>query len=398
LFTPSAGLWSATLVSALYIHVMYSQEARMYSLMVLLYAGAFWGLVVAAREGRFRGWIVYTGSASLLAYTHALGWLYVATLAALFPAVAPHRRPWTMWRPWILANGIVALLFAPYVPVYMRVVGQVASDYWIRPDGPEPPIFSTLFYFTVSPVPPLSQLAARHLGVELAPVVGRWVWFLPVLVVLVLAVASMAAEDRWAVRSLFLAYLLPISALSTISLIVRPVLILRVLLPTLVPVVLMLASFAAATLARPVWRRIGLVAVLAVFLLSTFYSLRYGAKEQWREASRYLQERARATDVLLSTTGLSVLSLLDRYDPRGVLERMPRVTARELLPSSCEAGVSACLDRAFEAYPRGQRVWVVERDRLGGPPTATEMWRASHLVEEESIDLTGVWIARATLR
>ena len=42
LFNESAGRWSAALLSVLYIHVTYSQETRMYSLMVLLFSCAFW--------------------------------------------------------------------------------------------------------------------------------------------------------------------------------------------------------------------------------------------------------------------------------------------------------------------------------------------------------------------
>ncbi len=42
LLTRSAGLWAAALLSVTYFHVKYSQEARMYALMGLLFATTFW--------------------------------------------------------------------------------------------------------------------------------------------------------------------------------------------------------------------------------------------------------------------------------------------------------------------------------------------------------------------
>jgi 4-amino-4-deoxy-L-arabinose transferase-like glycosyltransferase len=395
MFDDSAGRWSATVLSALYIHVSYSQEARMYSLMVLLFACAFWGLVVGVREGLAVGWIAYTGSASLLAYTHGLGCVYVLVLAVLFPVITTSSRPRKTWRRWFLANSFVALLFCPYVLIYAQRIRGVAGDFWIRLESPEPPIFTTLFYSTVFPIPPMSKILA-HLDVHLSPLFGQWMWFAPVVVVLALAVTCAPAENRWAVASLLLAYTLPIVLLSAISLVVSPVLIPRVLLPTVVPMVLMLGSFAALTSIRSLWRQMGLATVFIVLLVGDFYSFRYGAKEQWRQASHYLQEHVRSTDVVLINRGLGRF-LVDRYDRQGVLRLVPKLAVDELMARCGQDEAPACIEAALRAFPRGQTVWLVEGHRLGWVGTSAERWLASHLEGQGKAEMYGVSVERTML-
>ena len=85
LFGVEAALWSALILSAAQLHVVYSQEARMYSLMVLLYAGALWGMVEVVYEGRARaGWFAYVACTTLLVYSHGIGPLYCTIVAAIF--------------------------------------------------------------------------------------------------------------------------------------------------------------------------------------------------------------------------------------------------------------------------------------------------------------------------
>jgi hypothetical protein len=144
-----------------------------------------------------------------------------------------------------------------------------------------------------------------QLGVHVSPVFGRWIWFVVVLCVLTLAVTCVPAEKRRAVSILLLAFTLPIVLLCAVSLVVRPVLIPRVLLPTVVPMVLLFGALAASTSIRPVWRRAGLGGLFVILLLGDFYGFRYDTKEQWREASHYLQEHVRPADVVLVNLSLS---------------------------------------------------------------------------------------------
>jgi 4-amino-4-deoxy-L-arabinose transferase-like glycosyltransferase len=396
LFSDSAGRWSAALLSVLHIHVSYSQETRMYSLLVLLFACAFWGLVVGAREGRAAGWITYTVSASMLAYSHGLGCMYVLILAGLFPVLAAGSPPWRMWRRWLLANSVVGLLFGAYVLTYAQQIGDVAGHFWVRLESPEPPIFTTLFHWTVLPIPPMSEILVHQLGVHVSPLLGQWVWFAPVVVVLILAVTCVQADSRRVVASLLLAYTLPIVLLSAISVVVRPLLIPRVLLPTVVPMVLMLGALGASTWIRPLWRQVGLATVFTILLVGDFYGFRYGAKEQWREASRYLQEHVRSTDVVVINRGIGRF-LIDRYDSRGVLRQVPKLATDELIRPCPKGEAPACLEKVLRAYPRGQAVWLVEGHLFEGVRTSADTWLASHLESQERTRMIGVSVERTIL-
>lgn len=397
LFGGSAGEWSAALLSALYIHVTYSQEARMYALLVLLFACAFWGLVEATRQARALGWIVYATSASLLTYAHGLGCLYVLILAMLFPVLAVQMRSWRAWRAWLIANAIVALVFGAYGLVYARRIHDVAGGFWVPSADPEPPIFTTLFRWTVLPIPPFSAMLARHLDLDVGPFLGQWVWFLPILAVSAVAIAGARAEGRRAVTSLVLAYTAPIVLLTAISLTVRPLLIPRVLLPTVIPMVLLFGSLGGqAGPLRPRWSQATLAIVMGLLLLGTFYSFRYDAKEQWREASWYLQARLRPSDVVLVNLDFGRF-LIERYDREGTIRQVPRLVAEEL-EHRCRREQTPCLERAIRAYPRGQTVWLVEGHLIKERPrTSTEIWLLSHLEVQEQVLMVGVSVARARL-
>ena len=404
LFGPAAGLWSAALLSVLQIHVAYSQEARMYTLMVLLFAGALWGLVVGARDGRPSGWVGYAVCAALLIYTQALGSLYVAVLAALFPVVAQRLRQWRDWRPWLLAHSAVALAFAPYALTHARRVRGVAASFWIEPQAPEPPLLTTLFQWTVAPIPSPSQLLVRHLDLDPGPLLGRWVWFAIVLVVLTVAIYLVPPERSWARSALVLTFAAPILALSALSLMIRPLLIPRVLLPTVVPTVLLLGALAASQPGRRAWRHAALGAVFLVLLLGSFYHLRYVAKHEWRQASRHLQENVQPADVILYNVGPSTRFplgsiedqgrfLINRYDERRVLARIPQVLVSELTTGCAAEERARCLGRHLRAYPPGQVVWVVQAYARPG----LDVRSVAPLEMRDVVTLPGVQLARVVM-
>src|SRR5262249_57717447 len=149
LFGRRAGLWGALLLTVDYAHVRYSQEVRMYALLVLGFAGALWGLVVGATQQRARGWVVYAVSGSLLVYAQGLGPVYVAVIAALFPLLAPRAARWRTWRPWLIANGVIALVFLPWLTTAVEKTVIVTTASSRPPSSPEPPLFTTLHYLTV---------------------------------------------------------------------------------------------------------------------------------------------------------------------------------------------------------------------------------------------------------
>jgi uncharacterized membrane protein len=398
LLTRSAGLWAAALLSVTYFHVKYSQEARMYALMGLLFATALWGLVVAVRQQRRSGWIVYGAAGALLMYSHAIGALYVTTLALLFPLLAPRLADWRSWRPWVIANGVIGILFVPWLVFMIRRASDVRS--WIPPGDAEPPFISTLQLLTVSAIPPLSGVLQSRLGVVAPAGLGRWVWFVPMLTVTAWLVARMARRDPRMLRLLLLAYALPIALLSAVSAIVAPVLIPRVLLPVVVPVVVLLGSGVEYLSRRRVLNHAVLGALTALLLLATLCFHRWAIKEEWREASRYLgQQVGREHLVLLDVDGRWVPPyLLRRYDTERRLANNTMLMIGRVV-AECPGDVGTCLDRAFEPYRSSAIVWTVHSHTEFMPRHAeVERWLAKRLEPLDTREFEGIQVNKARIK
>jgi uncharacterized membrane protein len=360
LFTRATGLWAAALLSVTYFHVKYSQEARMYALMGLLFATAFWGLVIAVQHQRRAGWTIYIVAASLLMYSHAIAVVYVIALALVFPLLAPRLDGWRTWRPWAIANAAIGVLFVPWIAFIAQRVPEVRSRLWIPPGDVEPPFFSTLQLLTVSTIPPLSSMLRSRLGAVVPAALGRWVWFVPILAVTLWLVTRMARLDARATRILLLTYAVPIALLSAASVAVGPVLIPRVLLPAVVPVVVLLGSGVEYLSSRRVLNHVVMGGLVGLLLLATLSFHKWGVKEEWREASHFLgQHVGRGELLLLDIDGRWVPPyLLERYDTRRRLTGNPMLMISPLL-SECPGDVGVCLDRAVEPYRLSGVVWIV---------------------------------------
>lgn len=398
LLTRTAGLWAAALLSVTYFHVKYSQEARMYALMGLLFAAAFWGLVIAVRRERRIGWIVYGGAGALLMYSHAIGALYVTALALLFPLLVPRLTDWRSWRPWVIANAVIGILFAPWIVFMIRRASEVRS--WIPPGDVEPPFFSTLQLLTVSAIPPLSSVLQSRLGVVAPAGLGRWVWFVPILTVTVWLVARMARLDPRVIRVLLLAYALPIALLSAASVLVAPVLIPRVLLPVVVPVVVLLGAGVEYLSRRRVLNHVVLGALTALLLLATLCFHKWAVKEEWREASHYLGQHVGREDlVLLDVDGRWVPPyLLRRYDTERRLANNTMLMIGRVV-ADCPGDVGACLDRAFEPYRSSAVVWMVHSHTEFMPRhTDVERWLARRLEPLDTRAFEGIEVDKARIR
>jgi uncharacterized membrane protein len=401
LFSPVAGMWAAGLLAVTYFHVKYSQETRMYALMGLLFAGALWGLVVAVRRARPVGWTVYVICAALLLYSHGIAVVYVATLAALFPLLAPRLDGRWGWRPWLVAHLAVGVLFLPWIAEALRDAHQVSRGFWIPPpSGPEPPLFSTLQLITVAPIPTLSAVLRSRLGLRAPAILGRWVWFAPMLAATLWVIARLARRDAAATRALVAAYALPIMLLTGLSLTVAPVLIPRVLLPTVIPIALLLgAGVDCVSRSRRVSHGV-LAGVAAVLLLATVCYYQWGVKEEWREASRYLAERVGPGDLLvLDVDGSPVAGyLLRRYDPSGRLGSLATLSIGQVL-ETCRDEAAACLSRALDAHRAREVVWVLKaHTELWPYHDLVDAWLAAELEPPETRELDAIHVERARVR
>jgi 4-amino-4-deoxy-L-arabinose transferase-like glycosyltransferase len=139
-FGPTAGLLAALLVAISPYNLWYSQEARMYTLGAVLGIGVLSALValLASRPGTPPSWAWLTG----YALCGALGLWTLYYFAFLLVAVNLMVGVWWLirWRQgrvgwewllrWLVAQGAVLLLYAPWIPVAWRQASQPPVPPW----------------------------------------------------------------------------------------------------------------------------------------------------------------------------------------------------------------------------------------------------------------------------
>lgn len=118
----------------------YSNEARVYAVFQLATLGAMWAIV----RRRYL-WAAAAWAAML--WTHNYGLIFGLALGALAlarefrlpvrpvidPPWYPAARQASQWQAVIMAGGLALAAWAPWVPVFLRQLGNVSASHWIWP-------------------------------------------------------------------------------------------------------------------------------------------------------------------------------------------------------------------------------------------------------------------------
>jgi hypothetical protein len=220
--------WMAALLLALLpISVRYSQEARMYTLLGFWLMGATVALVCwikAPEKKRFPA--IYAVLMTAAFYTHyfaALGvlvhWFYWWWGGARF------FRPVLPARAWILVNGVIVMLFVPWVPHFIEQLSMKGLE-WIPPVTAHS-VLSLVWQFTI-----MNAIEEQS-----------WLLHAVPLVVVLACAAVMIAKDHGQYRfnGLLIGYfLIPVTVLTLVALVV-PVFVTRYLVFAAVGVPLIVA-------------------------------------------------------------------------------------------------------------------------------------------------------------
>ncbi|MFH1133063.1 MAG: glycosyltransferase family 39 protein [Nanoarchaeota archaeon] len=270
LFGQQVALLSALLLAVSPVLVYYSQEARMYALFTLttlLSTFLFLRFLDRMAVGRS---ILYILGTALALYTHYFSVLLLMVHSFFF-LVVRHRGRSTITR-WLFIQGVILLLFVPWLPALIRQLRQSLSLVWIQR-----PHLSTIY-----------ETFSTFLGT-----VWLTVLFFLLLVLFIKRAKSREVSKQQAVGFFFLSIgvLLPVLGVFIFSLFFTPVYNFRYLLFTL-PAVLTFFSF---LIMKVIQKRMVRGAVIAtVSLISLFLVLQQGAsleKDDWRSVSRYLRQQ-----------------------------------------------------------------------------------------------------------
>ncbi len=133
LFSRATALTAALLVAISPFHVQFAQEARMYTLLVLLGIWSmhtFWQMLSGDTRPRLR--LAYIVVTTMMLYTQIYAFFvvaaqvsYVALERGSIEAVARRR--------WMSALAIAGALFLPWTPVLLWQIWQVGGSFWMPP-------------------------------------------------------------------------------------------------------------------------------------------------------------------------------------------------------------------------------------------------------------------------
>jgi mannosyltransferase len=132
LFDEEVGMLGALILALSAFNVQYSQQSRMYSLMVLLtLLSMYFFLRLLRKSSRAisAGYVLVT---TLLLYTHIYGLIVLLAQNIYLAALLFLSREKTVrLRQWIVLQAIVVGLFALWIPVFMSHISLVTSGFWV---------------------------------------------------------------------------------------------------------------------------------------------------------------------------------------------------------------------------------------------------------------------------
>jgi len=302
LFDKTTALLAALLLSVSPFHLWYSQEVRMYALVTTLTLFASWYLALALNNQRRRHWTGYVICSTLALYTHYYAFFLILSHWAIVifwigsTRGNPRRQRETVIH-WGIVQGIVFLLFLPWLPTLVRqVLGGGGA--WVAQAVGTPSLRAlpeALLLYVVGPthaaVPALWRRVSYGVYglaglLSLAALRGR---------------APQTKRDRWGILFCLLYLLVPLGSAWTISQ-VKPLFATRYLLPFLPPF-LLLVAYGLSSLSRMSIRFPG--AILAT-IIPLSISLQMQATAQnvdWRQVAATLAAQSAPNDIALFDPG-----------------------------------------------------------------------------------------------
>ena len=285
LLSSSAAVWGALLVACSPYLIWYSQESKMYALLVCLSVISVWLLLDALRDNQLGYWIAYIVITSLSFYTHILAVALLPVHILLF--VVGGRSFWKRWRPALLSFACLTL---PYLPLAWWEIPTLLSSFETgHPFYPLEDILQVLFR--------VFSFGFRNPGlIEIA------------VVVFVLLAGTFLYRRNSQTRSVFECYpqttlwlylLIPVFVVFFISL-GMPIFTDRYLIAVAIPFYLLLACGLDALRSRShLVFGVCLAAILFIGGQSLWIQAHTTIKADFRSAAAYFEQHASPDDLLI---------------------------------------------------------------------------------------------------
>jgi uncharacterized membrane protein len=375
------GLIGALLLAISPMHVWYSQEIRMYMLLLCLTTASTTALWWALRNKHFLYWFLYCLFSILALYTHYFAAFIILTqgiwvLTWMLKGYSKN----DLWK-WIASTVITGLLFLPWLPTAINQA-RFHTMTWVE----SPTIFIIR-----------DTLLRLVFGIAVLSLPDLLLW---AVLVVVLGITFWAFKEYLPIFSknegaFFYAVswgIFPFIAISIVALIF-PVYQFKQYLIVVAPI-LLLCAWISYRLPRGVR-----IAALFILVLAASFSLIYQqvalTKDNWKGAAEYIQQNTTAGDVLFGNPAASSLALALYADVTAPFLGTP--SDYNIISGGWEGEMltSEATDNTFgqlsETY---HRVWLIEFfPEFWDEDKTVENWLESHsiLVDEH-------WFSRIRVR
>ncbi len=306
-YSKTHGLFAAALFAISPFMNWYANEARMYSLFALLVAVNQYFFARLLKQNSTAAWIGYALTALAGCYTHYF--FFFALLAHVaFLVLFRNTFATISIGKFIAVIGGIFVLFLPWL-IYMASVGSISAIAATQvPDSVS--VFNTISNF-------LFGFNTEHLNTIIVSL-----WPLTVL----LAFLSLRHTSKHNPFTLFFIFcmVIPIFGLFIISVVAEPLFLSRYLILTLPSLYLFLSSLIFTYPKRlSVILQVALVVATFSFLAFEAIDASVPVKENYRQASEYLQQNAGPADIIAISTPVSLFPMEYYYHGAATLTTIP---------------------------------------------------------------------------
>lgn len=368
LFGRRAGRVAAILLSVHAFHIRYSQEARAYSLSMLLAVVSSLLLLRCLERASRKSWLAYVLVSVLMLYAQVFGgWVL---LAQWFSVLLLRRG--IHWKPFLCSAAAICFLLSPlaYCLLFVSDRSQLS---WLAKPSPDD-LYRFCLDMTGGGGPPL-----------------LWAYLVLVGVGIAVNVVRLRSEpdpgEIWKCRFLLIWLILPIAIVVAISL-RWPMFEPRFLISCIPPLVL-LASQTLAQIRGRVLFPATLLFLLGLSLngIYSYYHARADDQhtDDWRGATRYVLSQAQECDAVLFSYSEERLAF-DEYQrllqmAGTSVHEFPEETELELLTRRPSRPSSQLLDNIAAGY---RRIWVISAFQPNQTSRAAEAVLRSHFGEHSN--------------
>ncbi len=280
IFNKEVGIISSIILSVSPIHIYYSQEARAYSLVILMTILSFLFLYRAQKNRLY--YPAYIIATALLIYTHYYTFLVILLQNIFFLyKIDKEGRHRQLFR-WLRIQFYILLLILPWLPIFFF---QIYFKIKYSHNFP-------IFPMTISAV---LNTFIRFAGNKILVIVYIFLW----IVLLVWIYRKKVIRDICRVNFLQTWFVFPILSLICISYVFQIFYHYRYVLFCIIPIYILAAYVISQIIGRPLIKLILIILIISLSLHTAIHNLNTYDKYQFRQASEYIKNNGNPGDIVI---------------------------------------------------------------------------------------------------